>query len=105
MKELIKLIEEDEELFSLIVFIGGFGLIGAIGLILWLVSLIQLKKKGDNMFDKKELGYLEEMINEEIKDYLNSGYPLEDDYVVTLRGMLEKLGLKEIYKFEKWRDD
>lgn len=57
------------------------------------------------MFDKKELGYLEEMINEEIKDYLNSGYPLEDDYVVTLRGMLEKLGLKEIYKFEKWRDD
>ena len=40
MKELIKLIEEDEELFSLIVFIGGFGLIGALGLILWLVSLI-----------------------------------------------------------------
>lgn len=40
MKELIKLIEEDEELFSLIVFIGGFGLIGVIGLILWLVSLI-----------------------------------------------------------------
>ena len=40
MKELIKLIEEDKELFSLIVFIGGFGLIGTIGLILWLVSLI-----------------------------------------------------------------
>ena len=57
------------------------------------------------MFDKKELGYLEEMINEEIKGYLDSGYSLEDDYVVTLRGMLEKLGLKEIYRFEKWRDD
>lgn len=57
------------------------------------------------MFDKKELGYLEEILNEAIKDYLNSGYPLTDDYIVTLRGMLDKLGLKEIYKFEKWRDD
>ena len=40
MKELIKLIEEDEELFSLVVVIGGFGLIGAIGLILWLVEVL-----------------------------------------------------------------
>lgn len=57
------------------------------------------------MFTQRELEYLEEILNETIKDYLNSGYPLTDEYVVTLRGMLDKLGLKEIYKFEKWRDD
>ena len=48
---------------------------------------------------------LEEILNEEIKDYLNDGYELDGEYVTTLRGMLDKLGLKEIYKFEKWRDD
>ena len=55
------------------------------------------------MFNEKEQKYLEEIINEEIKDYLSSGYSLEDDYVVTLRGILKKLWLKEIYDFEKWR--
>ena len=57
------------------------------------------------MFTQRELEYLEEILNEVIKDYLNSGYPLTDEYIVTLRGMLDKLGLKEIYKFEQWRDD
>jgi len=36
LKELIKLLEYDEELFSLTIFIGGFGLIGIIGLLIWL---------------------------------------------------------------------
>ena len=40
MKELIKLINEDDKFFSLIVVIGSFGLIGAISFILWLVSAI-----------------------------------------------------------------
>ena len=38
IKELIKLLENDEELFSLTVFIGGFGLIGFIGLLIWLLG-------------------------------------------------------------------
>lgn len=57
------------------------------------------------MFDEKELNYLEEIINEEIKDYLSSGYPLTDDYVVTLRGLLSKLGVREIYKFDRYKED
>ena len=36
MKELIKILENNEELFSLVIFIGGFGLIGIIGLLIWL---------------------------------------------------------------------
>lgn len=37
IKELIKLLENDEELFSLTTFIGGFGLIGIIGLFMWVI--------------------------------------------------------------------
>ena len=57
------------------------------------------------MFNDKELKYLEEIINEEIKDYLGSGYPLTDDYVVTLRGILKKLGVQEIYRFSEYEVD
>ena len=57
------------------------------------------------MFNDKELKYLEEIINEEIKDYLDSGYPLTDDYVVTLREILKKLGVQEIYRFSEYEVD
>ena len=40
MKEFIKIVLNDPELFSLFVFMGSFGLIGAIGLFIWLFSLI-----------------------------------------------------------------
>lgn len=40
MKELIKIITSNDELFSLFVFMGGFGLIGIIGLIAWLVEVL-----------------------------------------------------------------
>lgn len=40
MKEFIKIILNDDELFSLVVFMGGFGLIGLIGLIAWLVEVL-----------------------------------------------------------------
>lgn len=36
IKEFIKILEDNKELFSLIVFIGGFVLIGFIGLLIWL---------------------------------------------------------------------
>ena len=44
-----------------------------------------------------ELIYLEEMINEEIKEYLQSGYSIDDEYIVTLKNILKKLGLKDYY--------
>ena len=43
---------------------------------------------------------LEELLNEEIKSYLFSGYKVTDDYVITLRKLLKDFGLKEIYKYE-----
>lgn len=52
---------------------------------------------------KEELLYLEEMINEEILEYLQSGYSIEDEYIITLRNMLKKLDLKEIYNFDKYK--
>lgn len=42
IKELIKTLENDEELFSLVVFIGGFGLIVIIGLILWVIQNVRI---------------------------------------------------------------
>ena len=37
---------------------------------------------------KEELTYLEEMINEEILEYLRSGYSIDDEYIITLRNIL-----------------
>lgn len=53
------------------------------------------------MLDKEELECLQEIINEEILSYLQSGYKVTDDYVILCRKILEKLNLKEIYNFEK----
>ena len=53
------------------------------------------------MFDKYELSILEELINEEILGYLDSGYKLTDEYTMTLRNILHKLNLREIYDFDK----
>ena len=38
IKEFIKILEDNKELSSLVVFIGGFGLIGFIGLLIWLLG-------------------------------------------------------------------
>ena len=50
-----------------------------------------------------ELRILQEIINEEILSYLESGYKISDCYIRTLREILKKLNLKEVYNFEKWR--
>ena len=42
IKELIKILENDDKSFSLVVFIGGFGLIGIIGLILWVIQNVRV---------------------------------------------------------------
>lgn len=54
------------------------------------------------MFDIYELNILEELLNEEISNYLHSGYSLDDEYVIRMRNMLKKLGLKENYHFDRW---
>ena len=49
---------------------------------------------------KEDLTILEEIINEEIHSQIDSGYK-ENDYVKTLRELLKKFNLKEIYNFDK----
>ena len=49
--------------------------------------------------DKEDLEILEEVLNEEIASYLQSGYSKNDEYVIKLRNILKKLNLKEIYYF------
>ena len=53
------------------------------------------------MFDKNELAILEELLNEEIESYCQSGYSVKSEYVVRLRNMIKKLGLREFYDFDK----
>ena len=53
------------------------------------------------MLTRDDLSILEEIINEEIENYLQSGYKLTDKYIIDLRKILKKLNLKEIYNFEK----
>ena len=50
---------------------------------------------------KEDLSILEELINEAIVSYLDSGYNLTDGYVINLRNLLKKLDLKEVYNFDK----
>lgn len=53
------------------------------------------------MLNVEELECLQEVINEEILSYLDSGYNIQDEYIISLRNILKKLNLKEIYDFEK----
>lgn len=50
---------------------------------------------------KQDLELLEEVLNEELLSYLDSGYSLQDKYVVSLRKLLNKLNLKETYNYDK----
>jgi hypothetical protein len=54
------------------------------------------------MFTVEENYILEDILNEEILEYLHSGYNVQDDYVQTLRGMIKKLGLEERYNFNDY---
>lgn len=48
-----------------------------------------------------EKSILQEVLNEEILSYLSSGYKVTDNYIVTLRGLIKKFDLKEVYNFDK----
>lgn len=52
------------------------------------------------MLNQEELECLQEILNEEILSYIQSGYKITDDYVVLCRNILKKLNLKEIYDFK-----
>lgn len=43
---------------------------------------------------KEEKSILQEIINEEIKSYLESGYKETDEYITILRKLLKKLNLE-----------
>lgn len=53
------------------------------------------------MIDGDDLSILQEVLNEEIESYLQSGYKLTDEYTIKLRNLLKKLNLKENYNFDK----
>ena len=53
------------------------------------------------MLDKNDLDILQEILNEEILSYLDSGYKLDDEYTIDLRNLLKKLNLEEVYDFDK----
>lgn len=49
---------------------------------------------------EEELSILQEVLNEEIENYLQSGYKLTDEYTIKLRNLLKKLNLEENYDFD-----
>lgn len=51
--------------------------------------------------NKEDLEILEELINDTLEAYLDSGYYLTDTYIIRLRNLLKKLGLKEIWDYDK----
>jgi len=55
------------------------------------------------MLDKNDLSILEEIINEEIQSYFNSGFNIDCDYIVKLRNILKKLKLEEYYDYDNWK--
>lgn len=48
----------------------------------------------------KELNYIECLLNEEIYEQLRKGILLNNDYIITLRDILKKLNLKELYDYD-----
>ncbi len=57
------------------------------------------------VFTTEEMYILEDILNEEILEYLRSGYNVQDDYVKILRNMIKKLDLKEVYNFDRYNKE
>ena len=55
-----------------------------------------------NQLTKDELDILEEVLNEEILSYLDSGYKKDCEWVVILRNLLSKLNSREYYNFDEY---
>lgn len=46
------------------------------------------------MLEDEELECLQEIINEEILSYLESGYNIKDEYIILCRSILKKIKFK-----------
>ena len=56
-----------------------------------------------NNLNNEELSLLEEILNNEIEEYaVSSGYGFTNEYIVSLRNIIKKLGLKETSDYDKW---
>lgn len=85
-------------------FIIGFALLMSgvvIGVGITCIVVVGKESENRQMLNTDELSILQEIINEETENYLQSGYKLTDEYVIRLRNILKKLNLKEIYNFDK----
>lgn len=51
--------------------------------------------------NEEEKEILEELLNNEIYDYMFSGYSVTSDYIIKLRKIIKKLELNETYNFDK----
>lgn len=51
--------------------------------------------------NKEELMVLEQVLNGELESYLDSGYSLSSEWVITIRNLLKKLNLNEYYNYDK----
>ena len=50
---------------------------------------------------RDDLDMLEEIINNELESYLDSGYLLTSEYTIKLRNLLKRLDLKEIWNYDE----
>ena len=50
---------------------------------------------------QKQLEILEQLLNDELDSYLDSGYGLDNDYVIELRNFLRQFNLKEYWDYDK----
>lgn len=57
------------------------------------------------MFTKHELDILEELLNEEIFNYLDSGYSIHDEWIVDIRNLMKKINVKERRNYDNFRSD
>lgn len=57
--------------------------------------------------NENEMLILEELLNDEIINYLDSGYKLTDEYIVALQSIIKKLGLKgtQQYKYYRYKNN
>ena len=59
------------------------------------------------MLNEDEYEILEELLNDEIINYLDSGYKLTDEYIIALQSIITKLGLRETqkYKYKRYKNN
>ena len=57
------------------------------------------------MFTKNELAILEELLNDEVFSYLDSGYSIDDEYIVDIRNIMRKINVKETRNYDDFRSD